>query len=376
MELDFTPDQDALRDAIRDVLVKESPVALAREVVETGRRPDALMRTFVELGWAGLTVPEADGGVGLGAVEAAILAEELGRMITPGPLLPTVTQFVPAVRECGTDAQRAQWLGAVAGGEITGSLAVCAPSGSFEPADTTCTITTRGDEIEIDGELRFVFEGDAVDELVVVGREPGTTGEAGVTAAVAPVSAATTITPVHGIDPSRRLAHVRFDAVRLPRARLLGEAGQVAPGLRRAIEEATLGLALEMVGTAQAIFDTSIEYAKQRVQFGVPIGSFQAIKHKFADMLVALERARSTGYFAALTIAEDDPRRHSATSVAKAAAGDCQRLLAKEGIQIHGGIGYTWEHDMHLYVKRVKSDEQLFGTAANHRARLATVLGV
>jgi alkylation response protein AidB-like acyl-CoA dehydrogenase len=157
---------------------------------------------------------------------------------------------------------------------------------------------------------------------------------------------------------------------------LLGEAGQAAPGLRRAIEEATLGVALEMVGTAQAIFDTSIEYAKQRVQFGVPIGSFQAIKHKFADMVIALERARSTGYFAALTIAEDDPRRHLATSVAKAAAGDCQRLLAKEGIQIHGGIGYTWEHDMHLYVKRVKSDEQLFGTAANHRARLATALGV
>jgi alkylation response protein AidB-like acyl-CoA dehydrogenase len=142
------------------------------------------------------------------------------------------------------------------------------------------------------------------------------------------------------------------------------------------MEEATVALALEMVGAAQAAFDVTIEYAKQRVQFGVPIGSFQATKHKFADMLIVLERARSTGYFAALTLAEDDERRARATAVAKVAAGDCQRMLAKEGIQIHGGIGYTWEHDMHLYVKRMKSSEQLFGTSADHRARLASMLGV
>jgi alkylation response protein AidB-like acyl-CoA dehydrogenase len=144
----------------------------------------------------------------------------------------------------------------------------------------------------------------------------------------------------------------------------------------RALEEATVATALEIVGAAQTIFDVTLEYAKQREQFGVPIGSFQAIKHKFADMIVSLERARATGYFAALTIAEDDPRRTSATSVAKVAAGDCQRLLAKEGIQIHGGIGYTWEHDMHLYVKRVKSLEPLFGSSSTHRARIADLLGV
>ncbi len=135
-------------------------------------------------------------------------------------------------------------------------------------------------------------------------------------------------------------------------------------------------LALEMVGTAQTIFDITLEYAKQREQFGVPIGSFQAIKHKFADMMIALERARSLGYFAALTIAEDDPRRESAASVAKAAAGDCQRLLAKEGIQIHGGIGYTWEHDMHLYVRRLQSSAGLFGSAPHHRQLVADALGM
>ena len=184
------------------------------------------------------------------------------------------------------------------------------------------------------------------------------------------------LTPVIPFDFSRKLAHVRFDGTVVSADRVLGTGAPVAAELRRAVEEATVALALEMVGTAQTIFDVSIDYAKERVQFGVPIGSFQATKHKFADMLIALERARSTGYFAALTIAEDDERRHRATSVAKAAAGDCQRLLGKEGIQIHGGIGYTWEHDMHLYVKRAKSGEQLFGTSATHRAALATSLGV
>jgi alkylation response protein AidB-like acyl-CoA dehydrogenase len=146
--------------------------------------------------------------------------------------------------------------------------------------------------------------------------------------------------------------------------------------VRRAVEEASAALAVELVGTCQTIFDVTLEYAKQREQFGVPIGSFQAIKHKFADMLVALERARATAYFAALTIAEDDERRAVAVSTAKAAAGECARLLAKEGIQIHGGIGYTWEHDMHLYVRRARSSALLFGTAADHRARIATLLGL
>jgi alkylation response protein AidB-like acyl-CoA dehydrogenase len=182
---------------------------------------------------------------------------------------------------------------------------------------------------------------------------------------------------VRAIDASRRLAHVDLDDVRVDRDRVLGDGhASSTAALRRAIEEATVATALEIVGTAQTIFDVTLDYAKQREQFGVPIGSFQAIKHKFADMIVSLERARATGYFAALTIAEDDGRRTTATSVAKAAAGDCQRLLAKEGIQLHGGIGYTWEHDMHLYVKRVKSLEPLFGSAATHRARIADLLGV
>jgi len=376
MELEFTTDQDELRDSIRAVLAKESPVTLAREVAETGKRPDALWSTMCELGWPALTVPEQYGGIGLGMLEAGILAEELGRVIAPGSLLATVTQFVPAIREVADASQAERFLGAVAAGEITGALAVTERGSSFDPVDVLATATLDGDEVALAGQKRFVMEGDAVDELVVVARTVGTSGADGVCAVVVPVESVRT-TPVHAIDGTRRLAHVDLDGVRVARDRLLGGDGSAAAaGLRRAIEESTVALALEMVGTAQTIFDVTLEYAKQREQFGVPIGSFQAIKHKFADMVISLERARSTCYFAALTIAEDDPRRTSATSVAKAAAGDCQRLLGRDGIQIHGGIGYTWEHDMHLYVKRMKSGEALFGTSAAHRARIADLLGV
>jgi len=376
MELEFTADQDELRDSIRTILAKESPVALARRVVDDGVRPDALWATLTGLGWPGLTVAEADGGIGLGMIEAGILAEEIGRVIAPGPLLATVTQFVPTVREAGTAEQRARFLGAVAAGTCSGSLAICERGGSFDPAAVTATVVVDGDHVVLAGEKRFVVEGDAVDELIVVARAPGTTGDDGVSALVVPV-AATRTRLAHTLDGSRRLAHVDLDGIRVERDRVLGDGrASAAAALRRAIEEATVATALEIVGTAQTIFDVTLEYAKQREQFGVPIGSFQAIKHKFADMIVLLERARSTGYFAALTIAEDDPRRTTATSVAKVAAGDCQRLLAKEGIQIHGGIGYTWEHDMHLYVKRAKSLEQMFGSSRTHRAHIADLLGV
>jgi len=375
MELEFTSDQDDLRASIRAVLVKESPVSLARSVVEDSVRPDALWSTMVELGWPALTIPEADGGVGLGMLELAILAEELGRVITPGPLLPTISQFVPAVREAGTAEQQARWLAPVAAGELTGSLAVAETGGSFDPATVEATVAFDGDDAVLTGTKRYVVEGDTVDELVVVCRTHAP-GDAGVRAVVLPI-AATNTTPVNAFDASRRLAHVTFDGVRVGADRVLGDRdASAAAALRRAIEESTVSVALEMVGTAQTIFDTALEYAKHREQFGVPIGSFQAIKHKFADLLVALERARSLGYFAALTIAEDDPRRTSATSGAKAAAGDCQRMLAKEGMQILGGIGYTWEHDMHLYVKRIKSGDPLFGGGAWHRARIADLLGV
>ncbi len=362
MELEFTPDQDELRDSIRTVLAKESPISLARAVAEGTGDTDALWSVMTELGWPALTVPESCDGIGLGPVEAGILAEELGRVVAPGPLLPTVTQFVPLLRlTTGQD----DVLRAVAAGTCRGSLAIAERTGSWDDASITATAVHRGDDHVLSGRKHFVFEGDQVDKLLVIVRHDDAP------LAVVVDTDGLETTAIRTLDATRRLVEVSLDGVRVPAERTITPDVET---LQRALAEATVSLALEMVGAAQSIFDITLDYAKQREQFGVPIGSFQAVKHKLADMAVALERARATAYFATLTLAEHDPRWPTATSVAKVAAGDCQRLLAKEGIQLHGGIGYTWEHDMHLYVKRVKTGEALFGTSAWHRARIASNL--
>ncbi len=375
MQLDFSDEQDELRAGVRTVLERECAIGAVRELAEKSTTLDSLWSQMVDLGWPALTVPEAAGGLGLGFVEVAVVAEELGRALAPGPWLPTVTQYVATVKETGKPEQRNELLAEVAAGERTGTLAVAEESGSWDVADVTTTVESHDNGWRINGTKRFVIEGDRVDDLVVVGRLPDTRGEDGVTALLVPVSATRT-ERLDSLDATRSIATIHLDDVRVPHEAGLGEPGGDAIPVRRALDEAVTALSLEMIGTAQTIFDTILEYAKERHQFGVPIGSFQAIKHKFADMYVALERARGIAYFAAATLAEDDERRSLASSMAKAAAGDCQRLVAKEGIQVLGGIGYTWEHDMHLYVRRVKSGDALLGTAADHRARVADLLGV
>jgi alkylation response protein AidB-like acyl-CoA dehydrogenase len=227
----------------------------------------------------------------------------------------------------------------------------------------------------LDGTLHHVVDGASAAEIAVVARLEGSRGEDGVAAFVVPRHAVTA-QPVLSFDASRPMASLTLRSVSVDPDRVLGDPGASGAGVRRAVEEATVALALEMVGTCQSIFDIALAHAKAREQFGVAIGSFQAIKHKFADMLVALERARATAYFAALTIAEEDDRRSLAASMAKASAGDCQRLVAQEGIQIMGGMGYTWAHDMHLFAKRAKMGELLLGTSARHRQRVAGFIGL
>jgi alkylation response protein AidB-like acyl-CoA dehydrogenase len=376
MRLEFSADQEELRAGVRTVLERECPMSVVRAIVEKGESPTALWEQMVTLGWPALTVSETDHGLGLGPVELAVVVEELGRVMAPTPFLATASQFAPAVSELGDADQRHRFLGGVAEGSITGTLALAEESGSYDPAHVGAVATTSGDGYSLAGAKEFVVDAGTVDEIVVVARADGTTGDDGVGAFVVP-AADVTVTPVAALDGSRPLARVQLDGVDVPADRVLGEPGPaIARGLRRAVEEATTALALEMVGTCQTIFDVSLDYAKEREQFGVPVGSFQAMKHKFADMLVLLERARATAYFAALTLAEDDDRRALAAASAKATAGDCASRVAREGIQILGGIGYTWEHDMHLYVRRVQSDALLFGTAPDHRARVADLIGL
>jgi alkylation response protein AidB-like acyl-CoA dehydrogenase len=381
MELELGTEQEELRDGVATVLAAECPPATVRELVEArvagkDASADGLWEQMVALGWPALTVPEPVGGLGLGTVELAVVLEQLGRAIAPGPLLPTISQFVPAVLEAGSPEQHERFLRPVAESGAAGTLAIAEVTGSFVPETVGATATPTGGGYVLAGAKHTVMEAGPAAEVVVVARMPGTTGADGVGAFVVPADRVT-ITPVAALDPTRELATVELAGVEVPADRVLGEPGPAtAAALRRALETATVGLAASAVGTAQAVFDMALSYAKEREQFGVPIGSFQSMKHKFADMLILLERARALAYFAALTLAEDDPRRTLSASMAKAAAGDAIARIAKEGIQIHGGIGYTWEHDVHLYVRRLQSDGVLFGAAEVHRSVIADQIGV
>jgi acyl-CoA dehydrogenase len=374
MDLELGPEQQELAGSARQLLAAQCPMSLVRQVVEEGKQADDLWAAMVALDWPVLAVPEEHGGVGLGQVELAVVAEELGRVLAPAPFLSTATQFVPAVLEAATPEQRRRFLAPLAGGAV-GALALTEPGGRYRVADTATVATPAGGGWRLRGEKHDVLDAGRADEVVVSARLAGTAGTEGIGLFVVP-AASLDVRPVHCIDATRQLAAVVLDDVEVEGDRALGRPGEAGEALGRVLERATVALCAETVGTSGAIFDIVRDYVCEREQFGVKIGSFQAIKHKLADMYVALEAARALTYFAAAAIDEDDERRHEAAHMAKSATADCQKLMAQEGIQCLGGIGYTWEHDMHLYVKRQKVQAALFGTGAEHRAALAGLLGL
>ena len=366
--LDFTitDDQRELVAAVRDVLAKECPADLVRAVVEGRDSGEGLWRQQVALGWPALVVPEEHGGLGLGTVELILLVTELGRVAAPGPLVPTLTQFLAAILEAGTPREQARWLPAIAEGTVTGALAV-AEDGRWD-VPPRLVATPQRDGFRLDGVKTHAVAGADTDELVV-----SASCADGIGLFVVPMRA-TVVTPVTSLDATRPLATLAFDSVEVSADRVLGVPGQCRAALRRTLEVATLATAAETTGACQALSDMTVAYAKVREQFGQPIGSFQAVKHALADVFVAIHKAQAVVQFAAMTLAEDDPRRARAVAMAKSAAGDAQRLSAAAAIQLQGGVAYTWEHDAHLFVKRAKAGDALFGTAALHRQRLARLL--
>ena len=372
MELEFTSEQEELRSSVRSFLDKECPLELVRAVVETGAPPEDLWASMVALDWPSLAVPEDNGGLGLSFVETAVVAEELGRVIAPGPLLPTVTQFAPMVREVGTPEQRQRFLSLVASGAITGTVALADhPRGWALDAVTMTAERAEGGWV-LDGTKLGILGDAGMSEVAVVARAGN-----GVGAFVVPAGE-TGLATLRSLDASRPLSTATLDLVLVPHDRALGEPGSAAStlGVSRALQEATVALALETVGTCDALFQMVLTYVKDRKQFGVPIGSFQAVKHKMSNMFLAIERARSLCYFAVAAIDEDTPARATAVSMAKAASDDCQRTVCRDSIQSFGGIGYTWEHDGHLFVKRAETTGALFGGSAEHSVAVATALGV
>ena len=379
MDLELSDDQQELRDNVRQVLEGASPPELVRAVFEAdpeaASRRDALWDQLVELYWPGLGVAEADGGLGLGFVEVGLVAEELGRAVAPVPLLSAATQFAPLVAETAAAEQRARFLGAMCEG--TRSTLAVAERNRWDLDAVAAIARPDGDGWLLDGTKTDVVDGASAAEIAVVARAEGSAGSAGLGVFVVPAGDVS-ITGRTTLDPTLPLADVELGGVRVgvDRVLLAPDATAGADAIERALQHATVAMALTSVGACRKIFEVTLDYAKVRVQYDRVIGSFQALKHRFADLFLAVERATAVCYHAALAIAEDDPVRAEATAMAKSAAGDCQRLLAGDGLQLHGGIGYTWEHDLHFWLKRAKTAGLLFGNAAQHRAVLARRMGL
>jgi alkylation response protein AidB-like acyl-CoA dehydrogenase len=373
MDLELSEDEAALRDNVRAVLAGICPPAAVRAVFEGKGDPAAIWSRMVDLDWPGLGLPEEAGGLGMGYVAVALVAEELGRAVAPGAFLATVTQFAPAVHELGGPTDL---LARVAAGQVTGTVAL-AEEGGWEPAFVAATARETAAGWALAGTKRAVLDGARADEVLVIARAEGTAGPEGLGAFLVP-GAGPQATPRPVIDPTLPLADLALDGVVVPPDRVLAPPGSegVAEALDRAGQEATVALAASTVGACRVVFERTVDYAKVREQYGRPIGSFQALKHRMADMYLAVERATALCYFAALTIAEEDPRRAEAASMAKAAAGECQALVVQDGLQLHGGIGVTWENDLHFPVKRAITGDTLYGNAVHHRARLARMLGL
>jgi alkylation response protein AidB-like acyl-CoA dehydrogenase len=372
----FTEDQDSLRDVVRSFMDAKSTEEDVRTLMDTESGYDTAVWAQMggELGLQGLHIPEEFGGQGYGFVELAIVFEEMGRRLLCAPYFATVALAANAILNAGTNDEKAALLPGIASGETIAALAFTEANGRWDADGITMVAKGSGSDWTLDGEKMFVIDGHNADLIVVAARTEGTTGEDGISFfTVAGDAAGLTRTPLATMDQTRKQARLEFTGVK---ATPLGAAGAGWAALSKTLDQAAVCLSNEMVGGAQFVLDMSVEYAKVRVQFGRPIGSFQAIKHKCADMLLEVESAKSAAYYSAWAAAEDNEELPVVASLSKAYCSDAYFHSTAENIQIHGGIGFTWEHPAHLYFKRAKSSEILLGDATYHRELLAQRIGI
>ena len=363
-----------LRTSARDFLAKECGSKVVRKLMESSDSYDpALWKKMAGLGWTALGIPEQYGGAGT-FLDLIVVLEECGRALLPGPFFATMGLAVPALVEAGTEAQKKEALGAIAEGKARATLAFTEPSGRWDAAGVTLSAKPVGGGWRLDGVKLFVPDADAADYMVVAARTRGE-GDEGISMfLVKGRPKGMSVTQLKTLDMTRRWNEVRFDGVELVADALMGAPDKGWPALKRTLEWATAALCAEMIGGAQKVLEASTEYAKTRQQFGKPIGIYQAVSHKLADMLVLSESGRSATYYAAWAVEADAPDRALASSMAKAYVSDAYRKVAGDGIQVHGGIGFTWEHDMQLYFKRAKASEVTLGDATYHRELVAQAL--
>jgi len=374
MDFAFSEEQEMLRRSARDSRAKECPPKVVRGLIEGDDTYDpALWKKVAGLGWTALGIPEEYGGVGT-FLDLIVVLEEAGRALLPGPFFATMGLAVPALLESGTEAQKTEVLGAIASGDARATLALTEPPGRWDSSGITLRAPQAGGGWKLDGVKTYVPDAQHADYLVVAARTRGE-GEDGVSLfLVKGRPPGVTVAPLETLDMTRRWSEVRFEGVELGADALMGAPHTAWPRVKRALEWSTAALCAEMVGGAQKVLEMSTEYAKTRQQFGKPIGIYQAVSHRVADMLVLSESSKSATYYAAWAVEADAPDRSLASSMAKAYVSDAYRKVAGDGIQVHGGIGFTWEHDLHLYFKRAKSSEVTLGDATYHRELVAQAL--
>lgn len=368
----LTEEQDMLRQTTRQFLEDRVPATVVRQLMETPDGFDeALWSAGAELGWHSLAIPEEYGGAGYTFAELSVVIEEMGRALFPGPFLSTVVMSAGAILLAGSDSQKKELLPGIAMGESTYSMALFEGPSGVSAADIAMEARRDGDEWVLDGVKTNVLFGHVVGTVITAARTPG-----GLSLFLVPAAqSGLTAEHVETLDATRKQATLTFSDVRFGDQALLGTEGEAEAVITAVLQLASVALALEQVGGAQWCLETSVEHAQTRFQFGRAIGSFQAIKHRCADMLVSVEHAKSAAYHAARVVDDPDEMRIAAP-LAKSVCSDAYLTAASDTIQILGGTGFTWEHDTHLYFKRAKSTALMFGGAHYQRKLLADAIGL
>ena len=382
MEFRFTEEQEMIRDTAQAFLaeVSTSEAVRAAMATESGYDLDLWQRICTEMYWQAIHIPEQYGGMGLGYVELVAMLEQMGRYLLCSPFYATVCLAANSLLLAADEAQKTDYLAQIVAGS-TGTLAYTGMSGRWDAAAVEATCEPSGDGYLINGGYRFVPDGHTADILVVAARLPGSEGGQGISLFVLPADTAGISRQwLPTMDQTRKQAQLVFDQVHVPSSALMGEAGNAWPQLSKIIDLAAVAIAADQVGGAQQSLDITLAYLQERVQFGRVIASYQAVKHKAADMMLKAEAGRSAIYYAAcvadevLTGGPMAAELPEAASIAKAYCSDAYFFNAGCGIQLHGGVGFTAEYDIQLYFKRAKSTETFLGNAAYHRERLARQL--
>ena len=370
MRFSFSAEQDEFRSGLRRALEARSPAKEVRRLMATeqGFDREGWKKLNQELGLTAVHIPEAYGGSGFGYGELGIVLEEMGRSLLCAPFFSTAVLATTAILNAGTEAQKKALLPQIASGDLTATLAFSEESGLSDAASVALSATPSGATWRLEGTKSFVLDGHTADLIVVLARRPGSTGDDGLSFfTVDGKAAGLTRTPLKTMDETRKLARLTFIRTE---ATLLGGEGDAAAPFAKTMQQAIVCLANEMVGGAERLREDALAYVKMRMQFGRALASFQTMKHKAADMLVDVEMAKSAAYYAAAALDEGDEELPMLASLAKASAAEAYLQTAIHAVQMHGGIGFTWDNDTHLWFKRAKSSEILFGDANEHRERM------